>query len=94
MEVYQWLLRMNGYSVSRTGYFVYCNGQTDREMFKGKLEFDITLIPYNGDNSWVDKTVNDIYACLMHSQIPDAKAGCDYCAYRTAVGDVLETNTA
>ena len=92
MEIYQWLLRMNGYSVSSTGYFVYCNGQTDREMFKGKLEFDITLIPYNGDNSWVDKAVNDIYACLMHSHIPDAKAGCYYCAYRTAVEEVLKPN--
>src|SRR6056297_1940583 len=25
MEVYQWLLRQNGYPVSNTGYFVYCN---------------------------------------------------------------------
>jgi len=60
-------------------------------MFKGKLEFDITLIPYNGDDSWVSKTVDDIYACLMHNQIPDAKDGCDFCAYRKAVGDVLKT---
>ena len=91
MEVYQWLLRMNRYSVSRTGYFVYCNGQTDREMFKGKLEFDITLIPYNGDDSWVSKTVDDIYACLISGQIPDAKDGCDFCAYSKAVGEVLKT---
>jgi len=94
MEVYQWLLRMNGYSVSRTGYFVYCNGQTDREMFKETLEFDITLIPYKGDDSWVVKAVNDIHACLMQGDIPDAKDGCDHCAYRAAVGDVLKTNSA
>jgi hypothetical protein len=92
MEIYQWLLRMNGYSVSSTGYFVYCNGQTDREMFKGKLEFDITLIPYEGDDSWVVSTIDDIHACLISSQIPDAKDGCDFCAYRTAVGDVLKPN--
>jgi len=91
MEAYQWLLRMSRYSVFRIGYFVYCNGQTDREMFKGTLEFDITLIPYKGDDSWVAKTVDDIYACLMHSDIPDAKAGCDYCAYRVAVGEVSKT---
>jgi hypothetical protein len=94
MEVYQWLLRMNGYSVSRTGYFVYCNGQTDREMFKETLEFDITLIPYKGDDSWVVKAVNDIHACLMQGDIPDAKDGCDHCAYRAAVGDILKTNSA
>jgi hypothetical protein len=94
MEIYQWLLRMNRYSVSNTGYFVYCNGQTDREMFKGKLEFDISLIPYKGDDSWIAETINEIHACLIGSRIPDAKDGCDFCAYRTAVGDVLKPNQA
>ena len=93
MEIYQWLLRMNRYSVSSTGYFVYCNGQNDREGFNGKLDFDISLIPYKGDDSWVEKTVNDIHACLINERIPDAKDGCDFCAYRTAVGDVSKINT-
>jgi hypothetical protein len=92
MEIYQWLLRMNGYSVSRTGYFVYCNGQTNREMFKGKLEFDITLIPYKGDDFWVAETINEIHTCLISSRIPNAKDGCDFCAYRAAVEDVLKPN--
>lgn len=48
MEIYQWLLRQNGFKVSDTGYFVYCNGHRDREAFDGKLEFDIKLIPYLG----------------------------------------------
>src|SRR3990167_968163 len=50
MEIYQWLLRRNGYEVSDTGYFVYCNGKADRESFDGKLEFDVTLISYKGDS--------------------------------------------
>jgi hypothetical protein len=29
MEIYQWLFRKNGFKVSNTGYFVYCNGSTD-----------------------------------------------------------------
>ena len=45
MEFYQWLLRKNGFKVSDTGYFVYCNGRRDREAFDGKLEFDIKIIP-------------------------------------------------
>jgi hypothetical protein len=57
MEIYQWLLRRNGYSVSYTGYFLYCNGQTNREMFNERLEFDITLIPYEGDDSWIEETI-------------------------------------
>ena len=89
MEIYQWLLRRNGYSVSNTGYFLYCNGQTDREMFNERLEFDITLIPYEGNDSWLEETVRKIYSCLISNNIPDANDGCDFCAYRSAVEDVL-----
>jgi CRISPR/Cas system-associated exonuclease Cas4 (RecB family) len=81
MEVYQWLLRQNGYKVSNTGYFVYCNGQTDRKAFDGKLEFDITLIPYEGDDSWVEKTIIKAHACLNNDKIPEASPECDYCNY-------------
>lgn len=81
MEVYQWLLRQNGYPVSDTGYFVYCNGRTDKEAFDGKLEFDVTLIPYKGDDGWVDKTILEIYRCLNSDRIPDAAPECDYCSY-------------
>jgi hypothetical protein len=89
MEIYQWLLRMNGYSVSSTGYFLYCNGQTDREMFNERLEFDITLIPYEGNDFWLEETVRKIHSCLISSKIPDANNSCDYCSYRSAVEDVL-----
>jgi len=81
MEVYQWLLRQNGYKVSSTGYFVYCNGQTDRKAFDGKLEFDITLIPYEGNDSWVEKTIIKTHSCLNSGTIPEASPECDYCNY-------------
>jgi len=89
MEIYQWLLRRNGYSVSNTGYFLYCNGQTNREMFNERLEFDITLIPYEGDDSWIEGTVRKIHSCLISNQIPEPNDGCDFCAYRSAVEGVL-----
>lgn len=85
MEVYQWLLRQNGYKVSNTGYFVYCNGKADRRAFDGKLDFDITLIPYTGDCSWVDKTIVDIHKCLNSDEIPQANPDCDYCNYIGAI---------
>ncbi len=89
MEVYQWLLRQNGYKVSNTGYFVYCNGRTDRKAFDGKLEFEITLIPYKGDASWVEPTLLAIRKCLRGSKVPAASKDCDFCAYRAAVEKVL-----
>lgn len=87
MEVYQWLLRQNGYTVSDTGYFVYCNGQTDRKAFDGKLEFEVTLIPHKGNDSWVSRAITDAHACLNKNEIPAAGAGCDYCDYVRAVNE-------
>ncbi len=85
MEVYQWLLRRRGLTVSDTGYFVYCNGKADRAAFDGKLEFDVTLIPYTGNDSWVEKAVIGAHNCLNADIIPEAAEGCDYCAYVNAI---------
>lgn len=81
MEFYQWLMRSNGFVVSDTGYFVYCNGLTDREAFDAKLEFDVKIIPYTGSDTWVEPTLHQAHDCLMSEQIPESGADCDYCAY-------------
>lgn len=88
MEVYQWLLRQNGFKVSDTGYFVYANGIRDKKAFDGKLEFEVTLIAHQGDDSWVEKTLTDIKTCLESESIPSVGKGCEYCAYREAARDV------
>lgn len=85
MEVYQWLLRQNGYKVSDVGYFVYCNGITDRKAFDAKLEFDVTLIPYKGDDSWIEKTIIAAHECLNNDVISESGHDCDYCKYINAV---------
>ena len=85
MEICQWLFRKNGFQVSSTGYFVYCNGDTDKEAFDGKLEFVIKIIPYVGDDSWVEKTVQDVIECLKSDNLPEPGEDCDFCKYRHAV---------
>lgn len=82
MEIYQWLFRQNGFKVSDTGYFVYCNGNTDKEAFDGKLEFEIKLIPYKGDTSWVEETIMKAIECLKSDSYPESGEDCDYCKYR------------
>ena len=89
MEVYQWLLRQEGFKVGDTGYFVYANASTDEEAFDGKLIFDVTLIDYKGDDSWVEQTLQDIKACLDDDRVPKSGKDCDYCAYREVVGKKL-----
>lgn len=81
MEVYQWLFRKNGFKVSKTGYFVYCNGDTDKEAFDAKLEFSVKVIPYEGDDSWIEKTLVDIHKCLLSENFPASGKDCDFCDY-------------
>ncbi len=87
MEMYQWLLRRTGFSVSNTGYFVYCNGKADREAFDAKLDFDIDLLPYTGDSSWVEKALFDMKECL-DGEMPIASNDCDHCNYRKAANAI------
>lgn len=88
MEIYQWLVRRQGLAVSNTGYFVYCNGRRDRPSFNGRLEFDIRVIPYAGDDGWVEDCIRSAHRCLTDNTIPDADPDCDYCRYRAAVREV------
>jgi len=88
MEVYQWLFRHNNFKVSDIGYFVYCNGDIDKEAFDAKLEFDIKIIPYEGNDDWIEKTISDIHKCLINNKIPEAGPDCDFCRYREAITKV------
>jgi CRISPR/Cas system-associated exonuclease Cas4 (RecB family) len=88
MEVYQWLLRKSGFKVSSRGYFVYANGIKDKQAFDGKLEFDVTLIAYDGNDSWVDPTLLEIKRTLELEHAPLSAPECDYCRYREAVHDL------
>lgn len=88
MEVYQWLFRQNGFKVSDTGYFVYCNGNADAQAFDAKLEFDVKLIPYTGTTDWIEPALTDLHKCLTNSNIPPSSRDCDYCAYRVAATEV------
>lgn len=94
MEVYQWLFRQNGFTVSPTGYFVYANGRSDEKAFDAKLEFDIELIPYTGSDAWVEPTLHRMKETLVSDEIPEVGTSfgggpCEYCGYREEAGKIL-----
>jgi RecB family exonuclease len=89
LEIYQWLLRQNGFKVSNTGYWVYANASKNKEAFNGRLEFELTLIPYQGDDSWIEGTIRSIKACLDSDDLPGSSDDCDYCHYREMVAKKL-----
>lgn len=90
MGVYQWLLRKKGFAVSNMGYFVYANASSDKEAFDAQLEFEVTLVPCEGETAWIDETLPNIKTCLDSSALPDVGAGCEYCPYREAAGKKLQ----
>ena len=85
MEVYQWLLRQNGFKVSDTAYFVYANGRLDMDGFFDKVEFRTKIIPYKGSDKWIEPTLTKMKKCLegdMPAVGTAAMGGeCDYCMY-------------
>lgn len=94
VEIYQWLFRQNGFKVSPTAYFVYVNGKADAKAFDGKLEFDVELIPYEGDDSWVEGAITDLRKMLESDEIPPVGTAfgggpCDFCTYREGAGKIL-----
>ncbi len=81
MEVYQWLLRKNGFEVSDTGYFVYTNGRLDLDGFFDKIEFRTKVIGYTGNDDWIEPTIHKIKECLEQEKMPAPGLDCEYCGY-------------
>ncbi len=88
MEVYQWLLRQNGFTVSDIGYFVYTNGRIDVEGFNDRVEFKTKIISYTGSDAWIESTLIKMKECLESDMPPvgiDIMGGpCAYCTYARA----------
>ena len=89
MEVYQWLLRQNGFTVSDTGYFVYATGNPGKDTFDGVVEFETHVFPYHGSSDWVEQTLLDMKACMDNENMPAvgtaAMGGpCEHCNYARA----------
>lgn len=86
IEIYQWLLRANGFLVSNMAYFVYANGRMDVDGFYNRMEFTTKVIPYVGNDEWVEPIIIKMKKCMDSEKIPAmgkaAMGGdCDFCSY-------------
>jgi len=94
MSLYSWLFKKNGFSVFHTGYFVYCNGKAHLDKFDCRLEFDVSILPYKTDDTWVEPAIHAAHSCLCSDEIPDPSAECDFCAYFSTVTTTLSQRKA
>ncbi len=81
MEVYQWIFKQLGFKISETGYFVFANADKNRPKFDGHLEFELSILPHQGDTSWIEPTLLEIKKCLEADNIPDPGPKCGYCRF-------------
>ncbi len=89
MDIYQWLLRKNNLKVSNLGYFLYCTGIFDQEVFDKKIEFDIALIEYIGNDFWIEDVILKIRNCLESDKLPDSGENCEFCDFLKMRGEVF-----
>jgi len=77
IDIYQWILRQNGFDVSDMSYFVYVNadasvedGYLEDKKDKANMIFDVQLIEYVGDDSWVEDVLFEIKDVLHQKTCP------------------------
>lgn len=87
MEFYQYLFRLLGFNVCPTGYFVFANATKNRPKFDGRLEFDMSIIAHQGDDSWIDEKLAQAKDCLMSDIIPKPAPDCEHCEYRKKMAE-------
>lgn len=88
VEFYQWLLRQRGFEVSPTAWFVYANGCKDRPGFDARLEFRISMLPHEGNTSWIEETLLAAKGVLEQESAPELDPECPYCSFAHRVSQV------
>ncbi|OGG16632.1 hypothetical protein A3D77_08110 [Candidatus Gottesmanbacteria bacterium RIFCSPHIGHO2_02_FULL_39_11] len=81
MEMYQWIFRNSGFPISETGYFVYANASKARAQFDGKLEFELSIIEYEGNDSWILPTLKRMKEVLNSDTVPSFTDTCEHCQF-------------
>ena len=80
MEIYQWLLKQNGYALSDRGYFLFAKVNKGNGFEGGRLSFDLTIEPLEGDSSWVEAALLRAKETLQGS-IPESAEDCKFCLF-------------
>ena len=52
--------------------------------FDGKVEFDVVLLPYEGNDDWIEGTLRELKKCLDNPNIPEPSSDCEFCGYAEA----------
>jgi hypothetical protein len=63
---------------------VYANGDAGAGEFGGRLQFDIYMIPYDGDDEWVLPAFRSAVELAESGAAPAPGEECGFCSYLEA----------
>ncbi len=81
LEMYQWLLRKNGFSVSNKAYLLYFNGLKYEKEFNQTLKFESFSVELECSDNWVEEKVIQAKKQLESDTLPRGEIDCDNCRY-------------
>jgi hypothetical protein len=89
IEIYSWLLAMNGHPVGTRAFLLFANARKDRDSFDGRLDFDMQLVEIAVDTDWIEPTLQAAKACLLATEPPAASPDCETCGFVKAVNETV-----
>ena len=90
MDMYVWVMRRKGFSISSIGYFLYCDGDRFSEYDflnseTASMQFKMSLIAYQVDTSWMEPILMKIKECLHNPNTPKHSENCEYGTFLKAL---------
>ncbi len=52
-----------------------------KDSFNNRLDFKTKVIPYIGDDSWIEPSLFSLKSTLMDPNPPKETLGCEFCSY-------------
>ena len=82
LDFYAYLLKLNKYNVSKTGYWLICNAANEEQkIFENQLSFKTTLLSYNLRTDYIEDTLIQLEKCLEMANPPVPGKVCDNCRW-------------
>ena len=81
IDIYQWLFKMNGFSVADDSVFLYSNGLKTSRKFSDVMKFKTYVLEYKGSTEWVETKILEIKKVLDQESLPNFNEECETCSY-------------
>jgi len=78
LDFYAYLLILNGFEVSGTAHWLYCNGIKEGD-FNSQIKFNITIQNHKVDISYIESHIVNLIKCLNSDKVPGYTNNCEHC---------------